>query len=736
LCGHDEETCWVELLHSAAGQVSAAAALLCSALLLLSIATPSIHLIMSSDLYQPQFNDDHDNNLLESYTATRELVINGYYNIKAEIESLKLESNEGKKEHEIMIAFNHNENIHKMQQGGVFYRYMNNNTRTPLYMWYERQSNETLGTIYINPITLRREIISSDQNGESCVLSIEQLTNIYCGKQNNLFSSIAADVDDSKCFSLVSHALTLNLEAEESSGALSWLQGLHFILESLGSTVILSDDPTDNIAMNRHNEEINKLNNKIEMNKKNHIPYSLLSPSTANLNSPSAINHLSYEEDSDTSLPDRCGYLTKLGGNRKNWKKRVFKLFEDVLRYYVPKEGEGPTSRAHKFAGAIYLPGAAMALVKPEVYNKSTLFSITPTQEKRVYTLEANNEAERSDWMKALEKYTSQPFNAEKKHKLLNERTSLTIQSPGNILAPHHHKRLSINSPSAAEHSPTSANSGISPHSFTNSLAPMSSSANVSLQGGLKKKGEKHNRWQLRFFRLYKSGQLEYYTTNQWASEPVTLKGTVSAIGGKVESFADTSSSNSNNSLNSSYSSIPPSSFSPSTVLTSPTSNNANLLTNNAALQFSFTPFRSNRCYLLEAENEADKHRWIESLNQFTSIEEERVSAGSILEGWLTKEAGSFSISSRWQDRYFILSPGWLRYYKDKNDLKKPSGEIQLTAECILSIESSANYKKENLFSLQPTQGKNVRKYVMYASDSATRDKWLETINAILMALR
>jgi len=77
-----------------------------------------------------------------------------------------------------------------------------------------------------------------------------------------------------------------------------------------------------------------------------------------------------------------------------------------------------------------------------------------------------------------------------------------------------------------------------------------------------------------------------------------------------------------------------------------------------------------------------------------------------------------------------------LKYYKDKTDLKKVSGEIQLFGDTILQVEPYSLTKKEFVFSLQPSSGKNVRKYVMYANDAATRDKWLEQINNMVMSMR
>jgi len=83
------------------------------------------------------------------------------------------------------------------------------------------------------------------------------------------------------------------------------------------------------------------------------------------------------------------GWLTKKGGNRRNWQTRWFVLKSPELSYYKNKKDAKPK-------GVILLGGAK---VKPS-NHKQYCFGVS--LHERTYLMVAKDEKEKEDWMHAI----------------------------------------------------------------------------------------------------------------------------------------------------------------------------------------------------------------------------------------------------------------------------------------------------------------------------------------------
>lgn len=103
---------------------------------------------------------------------------------------------------------------------------------------------------------------------------------------------------------------------------------------------------------------------------------------------------LNQNNEEDDGGIKKSGYLTKEGGNIKNWKKRWFELYSDekVLKYYI-----NPNNR--KLKGSISIEGTTVCEHVDE--SRSNCFKIIG--KGRTYFLQADNKEGMFDWLEALQ---------------------------------------------------------------------------------------------------------------------------------------------------------------------------------------------------------------------------------------------------------------------------------------------------------------------------------------------
>ncbi|KAK8848115.1 RAC-gamma serine/threonine-protein kinase [Tritrichomonas musculus] len=92
------------------------------------------------------------------------------------------------------------------------------------------------------------------------------------------------------------------------------------------------------------------------------------------------------------------GWMTKLGGTHKSWKKRWFTLVGTKLTYYVDQTGK-------KEKGTIDLKQATGVDEAPEAKKPNSFKIVVPS--KRTFILICNNEQEKKEWMSEIKKVIS-----------------------------------------------------------------------------------------------------------------------------------------------------------------------------------------------------------------------------------------------------------------------------------------------------------------------------------------
>ncbi len=92
------------------------------------------------------------------------------------------------------------------------------------------------------------------------------------------------------------------------------------------------------------------------------------------------------------------GFLTKKGHKRRNWKKRFFILRDGEISYYAKKGASEPKGVISLNSG----PGISVITMDPSPASDFRFMIITPDQ---IFPIYAECEADRTKWMKAVEKF-------------------------------------------------------------------------------------------------------------------------------------------------------------------------------------------------------------------------------------------------------------------------------------------------------------------------------------------
>jgi hypothetical protein len=94
---------------------------------------------------------------------------------------------------------------------------------------------------------------------------------------------------------------------------------------------------------------------------------------------------------SDAAAP--CGWLFKLGGQVKKFKRRYFRVSGTRLEYFKDD------AAASRRLGVIPLLGCALSVFDRSIYGESSCFGLTPSASKRTYCLRADSEADMNRWL-------------------------------------------------------------------------------------------------------------------------------------------------------------------------------------------------------------------------------------------------------------------------------------------------------------------------------------------------
>lgn len=90
------------------------------------------------------------------------------------------------------------------------------------------------------------------------------------------------------------------------------------------------------------------------------------------------------------------GWLNKVGGSVKTWKKRYFRLYADSICYY---EGEGASAAK----GSITLAGAQLTVYSADIFPQYPFsFGLTPLSSPRHYVFAADSADARLTWLRTL----------------------------------------------------------------------------------------------------------------------------------------------------------------------------------------------------------------------------------------------------------------------------------------------------------------------------------------------
>jgi hypothetical protein len=102
----------------------------------------------------------------------------------------------------------------------------------------------------------------------------------------------------------------------------------------------------------------------------------------------------------------------------------------------------------------------------------------------------------------------------------------------------------------------------------------------------------------------------------------------------------------------------------------------------------------------------------------------EKVYQASEGEGFLEKLGGSIQ---NWKDRYFVLLPGKLQYFREKKS-RKCAGEISISSRTVCEV--AIHQARTSTFSIYIPSLKNTRKYYLSAPDDEHRDVWMRAVRA------
>lgn len=89
------------------------------------------------------------------------------------------------------------------------------------------------------------------------------------------------------------------------------------------------------------------------------------------------------------------GYLTKMGGIRKNWLTRYFVMRRGYLMYFADQFSLSAAKSVFP------MKNATVTQLEPMHFGKKYSFGITPPGKKRMYVMEATSHNERLDWITA-----------------------------------------------------------------------------------------------------------------------------------------------------------------------------------------------------------------------------------------------------------------------------------------------------------------------------------------------
>lgn len=104
------------------------------------------------------------------------------------------------------------------------------------------------------------------------------------------------------------------------------------------------------------------------------------------------------------------GYLSKVGGRIKTWKRRYFILLPDRLDYYKKKGDREPKGSIPLTKGS-----TTLAIESPQRGEPACLFSVTTPGAKRAYTIAAYDGRDREEWLLALATVVGQPVPSAKR---------------------------------------------------------------------------------------------------------------------------------------------------------------------------------------------------------------------------------------------------------------------------------------------------------------------------------
>lgn len=136
---------------------------------------------------------------------------------------------------------------------------------------------------------------------------------------------------------------------------------------------------------------------------------------------------------------------------------------------------------------------------------------------------------------------------------------------------------------------------------------------------------------------------------------------------------------------------------------------------------FGITPKGEKRSFILAAETAEGRSKWVMALLKAGAVSGvNRI----IHEGWLEK-TGAGGIPKGFKRRYFVMTPGNLKYY-DKPDSTKPSGAIVLKGTKV-ELESTSAIKYHFSITLQ----NGGRRYDIKAASEDVAKQWVDICNGI-----
>lgn len=431
-----------------------------------------------------------------------------------------------------------------------------------------------------------------------------------------------------------------------------WLTALQHVLETAGSEVVLADD----------DEPVRSASASISDSKSS--PGSTLSGAIVSPSPTSSSGaHGAFSSGAASDSPRKTsivkeGYLQKVGGSNRSWKRRWFRLDADTrcLEYCKPSDKQ--------VLGTIQLAGASVTLVSDDKFpGHMFLFAVQPRDVQRLYVIEASSSDERTSWMSALVPLT---ITKEDDERIVAHRGSISM-THGSASQTTHSSVSTPSSTAAASLSSTTATNN--PDRQPNRIAP------VTLQGVLKKQGGNVKSWHFRYFKL-RASTLEYYTMDDQMESAAKLVGTIELDGCVLQS-RDRMDDDAPESKRFLFTVTPVSS-----------------LRNKEA-----------RVYIFEASSEEERTAWVDSIRPFAE-KKFKLDSASTREGWMKKLGGTFG--SSWQDRFFVITaqPPVVKYFKTRAD-SEPAGVLDL-AGATITAESTNAAKHEFTFSICPKGSKKV----------------------------